>query len=48
MKNYILVLKCYIKSQVGLLLQGILENFHLNSLNVDNENNSDQLINFFT
>ena len=38
MRNYILLVKCYIRSQVSLFLQWLLENFHLNGLNVDNEN----------
>ena len=41
MKSYILIVKYYIKSQVSLCLQWILENFHLNGLNVDNENDVD-------
>ena len=35
MKNYIFDVKYYIRSQVSLFLQWILENFHLN---VDIEN----------
>ena len=41
MKSCILVVKCYIRSQVSLSLQWLLEKFYLNGLNVDNENNSD-------
>ena len=41
MKSYILIVKCYIRSQVSLLLQWISENFHLNGLNVENENDGD-------
>ena len=41
MKKYIFIVKCYIRSQVSLFLQWILENFPLNDLNVDNENDGD-------
>ena len=40
MKNDILVVKCYIRSQVRLFLQWILDNFHLNDWNVDIENDT--------
>ena len=41
MKSYIFVVECYIWSKVSLSLQWIFESFHLNGLNVDNENNGD-------
>ena len=41
MKSCILFVKCYIRSQVSLFLQWIVENFYLNGLNIDNENDGD-------
>ena len=35
MKNYIFVIKCYIRSQTNLSLQRTLKFFHINGLNVD-------------
>ena len=41
MKNYIFDVKYYIRSQVSLFLRWMLENLHLNDLNVDIEINGD-------
>ena len=41
MKHCILIVRCYTRSPLSLILQCLLENFHLNGLNVDNENDGD-------
>ena len=40
MKNYILVIKCYIRSEV-MFYNDINFFFHLNCLNVDSENDAE-------